>query len=139
MLIKLKNKDRLIIDEFTFKCSIGKNGINTKKREGDLCTPKGNFLITKVFYRSDKIKKINTNIKKIKIRENMGWCNDPKHKKYNSLINIRNTPNGDTTCLHRLLIFRPPCMPGSQSIIVLLADPQTGQNFNDMVKILIHS
>ena len=38
------------------------NGINSKKREGDLCTPKGNFLITKVFYRSDKIKKINTKI-----------------------------------------------------------------------------
>ena len=89
MLIKLKNKDRLNIDDFTFRCSIGKNGINTKKREGDLCTPKGNFLITKVFYRSDKIKKINTKIKKIKIKKNMGWCNDPKHKKYNSLINIK--------------------------------------------------
>ena len=57
MLIKLKNKDRLNIDEFTFRCSIGKNGVTIKKREGDLCTPKGNFLITKVFYRSDKIKK----------------------------------------------------------------------------------
>ena len=89
MLIKLKNKDRLNIDEFTFRCSIGKNGINIKKREGDLCTPKGNFLIKKVFYRSDKIKKINTKIKKIKIKKNMGWCNDPKHKKYNSLINTR--------------------------------------------------
>ena len=89
MLIKLKNKDRLNIDEFTFRCSIGKNGVNIKKREGDLCTPKGNFLITKVFYRPDKIKKINTKIKKIKIRKNMGWCNDPKHKKYNSLINIK--------------------------------------------------
>ena len=89
MLIKLKNKDRLNIDEFTFRCSIGKNGINIKKREGDLCTPKGNFLIKKVFYRLDKIKKINTKIKKIKIKKNMGWCNDPKHKKYNSLINTR--------------------------------------------------
>ena len=89
MLIKLKNKDRLNIDEFTFRCSIGRNGVNIKKREGDLCTPKGNFLIKKVFYRSDKIKKINTKIKKIKIKKNMGWCNDPKHKKYNSLINTR--------------------------------------------------
>tara|TARA_A100001015_G_scaffold83209_1_gene92354 strand:+ start:313 stop:804 length:492 start_codon:yes stop_codon:yes gene_type:complete len=89
MLIKLKNKDRLNIDEFTFRCSIGKNGINIKKREGDLCTPKGNFLIKKVFYRSDKIKKINSKIKKIKIKKNMGWCNDPKHKKYNSLINTK--------------------------------------------------
>ena len=89
MLIKLKNKDRLSIDEFIFRCCIGRNGLVIKKREGDLCTPKGNFLITKVFYRSDKIKKINTKIKKIKIKKNMGWCNDPKHKRYNSLINIR--------------------------------------------------
>ena len=89
MLIRLKNKDRLNIDEFTFKCSIGKNGLRSKKKEGDLSTPRGTFSIKKLYYRPDKIKKIDTKIQKIKIKKSMGWCNDPKHKKYNSIINTK--------------------------------------------------
>tara|TARA_A100000164_G_C21817603_1_gene728679 strand:- start:289 stop:780 length:492 start_codon:yes stop_codon:yes gene_type:complete len=89
MLIRLKNKDRLIVDEFVFKCSIGKNGLKNNKREGDLSTPKGIFSIKKLYYRSDKVKKINTKVQKIKITKDMGWCNDPKSKNYNSLINIK--------------------------------------------------
>ena len=88
MLIRLKNKDTLNIDEFSFKCSIGKNGLKSKKVEGDLSTPKGSFLLKKLYYRSDRFKKINTVIPKIKIKKNMGWCNDPKNKYYNSLIKI---------------------------------------------------
>ena len=86
MLIRLKNKDTLNIDEFSFKCCIGKNGLKTKKVEGDLSTPKGTFLLKKIYYRSDRIRKINTILPKIKIKNNMGWCNDPYHKNYNSLI-----------------------------------------------------
>ena len=88
MLIRLKNKDTLNIDEFSFKCSIGKNGLKSKKVEGDFCTPKGSFLLKKLYYRSDRFKKINTVLSKIKIKKNMGWCNDPKNKYYNSLIKI---------------------------------------------------
>ena len=88
MLIRLKNKDTLNIDEFSFKCSIGKNGLKSKKVEGDFCTPKGSFLLKKLYYRSDRFKKINTVLSKIKIKKNMGWCTDPKHKQYNSLIKI---------------------------------------------------
>ena len=88
MLIRLKNKDTLNIDEFSFKCSIGKNGLKSKKVEGDLSTPKGSFLLKKLYYRSDKFRKINTVLPKIKIKKNMAWCNDPKHKQYNSLVKI---------------------------------------------------
>ncbi len=86
MLISLKNKDTLNIDEFSFKCCIGKNGLKTKKIEGDFTTPKGTFLLKKIYYRSDRIKKIKTVLPKVQIKKNMGWCNDPKHKQYNSLI-----------------------------------------------------
>ena len=89
MLIRLKNKDTLIVDHFYFKCCLGKNGIKKEKREGDLSTPKGIFQLKELYYRSDKIKKIETTIKKIKIKKNMGWCNDPKNRFYNSLIKIR--------------------------------------------------
>ena len=88
MLIKVKNKDTLIFDDFIFRCSIGKRGISNKKKEGDLCTPKGLFKLDTVFYRSDRIKNIQTKLKLKKIDKSMGWCNDPLSKKYNSLIKI---------------------------------------------------
>ena len=43
MIILSKNKQTLQIDEFKFKCSVGKNGILSKKKEGDKTTPKGLF------------------------------------------------------------------------------------------------
>ena len=47
MIIHVKNKNTLIIDDFIFKCCIGKNGFNSKKREGDYSTPKGLFSLKK--------------------------------------------------------------------------------------------
>ena len=86
MTIFLKNKHTLQIDDFYFKCSIGKNGISKKKIEGDKKTPKGVFSIENLYFREDKIKNPKTNLKKIKIKKNMGWCDDIKSNKYNKLI-----------------------------------------------------
>ena len=86
MLLKLKNKEYLIIDEFKFKCSIGKNGIKSKKMEGDNYTPKGSFRIGKVYYRSDRVNKPETKLKTKIITKNMGWCDDPNSKYYNKEI-----------------------------------------------------
>ena len=88
MLIKVKNKDTLIFDDFIFRCAVGKKGISNSKREGDLRTPNGLFKLGDVYYRSDRIKNIQTKLALKKIKKNMGWCNDPTSKKYNSLINI---------------------------------------------------
>ena len=41
MIIKLKNKDKLHIDEFEFVCCIGKGGLSKNKKEGYKCNPKG--------------------------------------------------------------------------------------------------
>ena len=43
MIIHVKNKNTLIIDDFKLKCCIGKNGLNSNKIEGDYSTPKGIF------------------------------------------------------------------------------------------------
>ena len=50
MIIKLKNKDTLICDDFHFKCSIGKNGLKKNKLEGDNCTPKGTYSLGPFYY-----------------------------------------------------------------------------------------
>ena len=88
MLIKVKNKDTLIFDDFIFQCVVGKKGISSKKKEGDLCTPRGVFSLKTVFYRSDRIQNIQTKLSLKKINRDMGWCNDPLSKKYNSLVKI---------------------------------------------------
>tara|TARA_Y100000591_G_C21801517_1_gene682304 strand:+ start:1038 stop:1529 length:492 start_codon:yes stop_codon:yes gene_type:complete len=88
MTILLKNKDKLFINGFFFKCSIGKRGLTQNKIEGDKKTPKGTFSLGPLFYRSDRNKKPETKLKTIKIKPNMGWCDDTNSNKYNRLIKI---------------------------------------------------
>ena len=86
MIIIVKNKDTLLIDDFIFKCSIGKKGFCKKKVEGDLTTPKGTFNLGNIYYRSDRVQKPSSKLKSISIKKNMGWCDDPSSKFYNKLI-----------------------------------------------------
>ena len=89
MTIFLINKHTLQIDDFYFKCCIGKNGVTRKKKEGDYKTPLGTFKIEKLFFRKDKIKKPKTLLKTVEIKQSMGWCDDINYpKKYNRLIKI---------------------------------------------------
>ena len=91
MIIYLKNKQTLEVDEFQFRCSIGKKGISKKKREGDKKTPKGIFELENLYYRKDRISKPQTKLKCIEIKKDMGWCDDVKNKyKYNKKIKVNN-------------------------------------------------
>ena len=91
MIITLKNKHTLKIDDFYFKCSVGKHGLSKRKKEGDKKTPKGIFRIENLYFRKDRLKKPKTSLKCIEIKKDMGWCNDIKHpKKYNKLIVSQN-------------------------------------------------
>ena len=85
MHILIKNK-KLIYNNYRIKCAIGKRGIRNKKEEGDLITPIGLHKINYILYRKDRIKKLDTILKKLPIKKNMGWCDDSKSKKYNKLI-----------------------------------------------------
>ncbi len=88
MKITLKNKYTLKIDDFKFKCCIGKNGLKKNKIEGDKCTPKGTFKLGTLYYRKDKVKKLTTSLKTKNIKRNMGWCNDSKNKFYNQEVKV---------------------------------------------------
>ena len=95
MLITVKNKDTLIIDEFKFRCCIGKNGLTKNKLEGDKKTPKGIFKLGSVYYRKDRKKKPITNLKIKIIKSNHGWCNDFKNKNYNKEIILSKNNKGE--------------------------------------------
>jgi L,D-peptidoglycan transpeptidase YkuD (ErfK/YbiS/YcfS/YnhG family) len=87
-MIIVKRSENLLFKNLKFKCSLGKNGVTKNKIEGDKCTPSGTYRLKQVFYRADRIKKFSTNIKKIKIKKNMGWCDDSSSKRYNQLIRV---------------------------------------------------
>ena len=72
MTIFLKNKHTLQLDDFYFKCCIGKNGITKKKREGDCKTPLGIFNIEELYFRKDKIRKPKTALAVIEIKKKHG-------------------------------------------------------------------
>ena len=87
------NKNYLIFDKYRVKCALGKRGIAYKRKEGDFVTPKGKYKIKYILYRKDRVKKIDSKIKKIAIKKNMGWCNDSKSKNYNRLIKLPSVYN----------------------------------------------
>ena len=82
------NKNYLTFNKYKVKCATGKRGIGYKKKEGDLITPKGQFKIKYILYRKDRVVKLKSKLKKIAIKNNMGWCNDPRSSKYNMLVKL---------------------------------------------------
>jgi L,D-peptidoglycan transpeptidase YkuD (ErfK/YbiS/YcfS/YnhG family) len=87
-MIIVKKTGHLHYKNLKFRCALGKAGIKRKRKEGDNITPKGIFKLLKLYYRADRIKKIDTELKKIKIKKNMGWCDDPKSRNYNKQIKL---------------------------------------------------
>tara|TARA_B110000967_G_C18694140_1_gene464539 strand:- start:206 stop:697 length:492 start_codon:yes stop_codon:yes gene_type:complete len=81
-------KNRLYFNNYKLRCSIGKRGITLNKREGDEKTPRGSFSLKSIFYRKDRILKINSVLIKKKIKRDFGWCDEPNSKFYNKLINF---------------------------------------------------
>ena len=89
-MIIVKNSGYLKYKNLKFRCALGKAGIKKKEKEGDNATPKGIFKITRLYYRPDRIKNIITAVKKIKIKKNIGWCDDPNSHFYNQQISLPN-------------------------------------------------
>ena len=89
MIIKVIN-NTLILDDFKFKCCVGKSGVTKHKVEGDKKTPKGVFKLENLYFRKDKNLKLDTKLNKVPITKNMGWCDDVRSEKYNKLVKINN-------------------------------------------------
>ena len=88
MIIHVKNKSTLIIDDFSLRCCVGKNGITSYKKEDDLSTPRGLFKLKKLYFRKDRLTFPKCKIKKKVITKKLAWCDDSTHKKYNQEINV---------------------------------------------------
>jgi L,D-peptidoglycan transpeptidase YkuD (ErfK/YbiS/YcfS/YnhG family) len=97
-MILVNQNNFLTYNNKIYKCSLGLNGLNKTKKEGDKSTPIGIFSLGNLFVRTDRIKNLKTNFHYISIEKTMAWSDDPNSKDYNKLIKV----NSD----HREIMFR---------------------------------
>ena len=71
-----------------FNCVLGWNGVTSDKWEGDGCTPAGTYRLRKVFYRKDRVTGLKSTLPIHPIRTSDGWCDDPEHSFYNTLVQL---------------------------------------------------
>jgi L,D-peptidoglycan transpeptidase YkuD (ErfK/YbiS/YcfS/YnhG family) len=79
-------RGRLVCEQLTVACALGRSGITRDKREGDGATPAGRFELLTVYYRPDRVQRPRTRLPVTPLRPWMGWCDDPGHPRYNRLV-----------------------------------------------------
>jgi L,D-peptidoglycan transpeptidase YkuD (ErfK/YbiS/YcfS/YnhG family) len=86
--LRLTGPDTLVVEDTTYRCTIGRGGIATAKREGDLATPTGRFPLRGGYYRPDRITPPPTALPLAALTPQDGWCDDPAHPLYNQSVKL---------------------------------------------------
>ena len=75
-------------DQHSHKCIIGKSGLTdaTAKREGDMATPLGSWVMRCVYFRPDRRSAPVTELPIHPLGADLGWCDDPADAAYNQLV-----------------------------------------------------
>ncbi len=108
-------------------CRIGRNGFAKAKREGDGCTPTGNWQFLTVYYRPDRLVIPKTILPVVAITPDLGWSDDSSDPLYNSLVKTPYDFSHETLWradhLYDLLITTGhntnPIVPGQGSVIFI--------------------
>jgi L,D-peptidoglycan transpeptidase YkuD (ErfK/YbiS/YcfS/YnhG family) len=79
---------RLILGGRVFRAALGRGGVRPDKQEGDGATPAGLLPLRRVLYRADRIPAPDCAVPIEPIAPDDGWCDDPSHADYNSLIQL---------------------------------------------------
>ena len=88
-LLKANIEKRLLsFGDVSFFCVFGRDGITNNKKEGDWKTPSGTFKIRKIYYRKDRIQKLDGDLEYIPLSVNDAWCDDTEKDEYNTFIKL---------------------------------------------------
>ena len=71
-----------------FRCTLGRGGVTTDKREGDGATPAGAYPLRQLLYRSDRLALPTNALPTSPLRPRDGWCDDPGHSAYNRPVTL---------------------------------------------------
>jgi L,D-peptidoglycan transpeptidase YkuD (ErfK/YbiS/YcfS/YnhG family) len=75
--------------------ALGRGGIRANKREGDGGTPRGTFRLRRLWWRADRMTRPMTHLPARRIRDDDGWCEDPRDRRYNQPIRDKPDHPGD--------------------------------------------
>lgn len=78
----------LTMDGIALPVAIGRNGVTSRKREGDGCTPRGHLKMLYGFYRADRGPRPQGPLPFYPLRPQMGWCDVPSHGCYNRKVTL---------------------------------------------------
>jgi len=79
---------QLTCGAMSFACSIGPGGTTRRKLEGDASTPSGYWPLRYLMYRPDRLPRPPTRLPVMIIRPDLGWCDDPSSRHYNTLVTL---------------------------------------------------
>lgn len=72
-----------------WRCALGRGGVRADKREGDGVTPAGVWKLGRVFWRPDRLGRAPvTGLTCVALHPDWGWCDDPGHPDYNTLVTL---------------------------------------------------
>jgi L,D-peptidoglycan transpeptidase YkuD (ErfK/YbiS/YcfS/YnhG family) len=69
-------------------CALGRGGITQRKREGDGATPAGRHRLLSLIVRRDRLPGPHSPLPARHLRVDDGWCEDPRHGRYNRPIRL---------------------------------------------------
>jgi L,D-peptidoglycan transpeptidase YkuD (ErfK/YbiS/YcfS/YnhG family) len=78
----------LVAGPLTLPVALGRGGIKANKREGDGGTPRGCFVLRRLWWRADRVPRPRTRLPVRRIQPNDGWCEDPHDRRYNRPVKL---------------------------------------------------
>lgn len=128
MDIKVYSSGKAVFNGKEYPCVLGKNGVTDDKKEGDWKTPLGCFPLREVFYRADRIEKLQTNLPISEIGVDDGWCDDVNLPEYNKKVKLPFNGSHENLCrgddhLYDIIVVvgynDDPAVPGKGSAVFM--------------------
>ncbi len=73
----------LLAGPLAIPVALGRSGVLANKREGDGATPRGRFLLLRLWWRPDRAPRPRTLLPVRRIDPGLAWCEDPADRRYN--------------------------------------------------------
>ncbi len=80
------SRGRVALGQQSYACALGRSGCRVRKREGDGCSPVGDWSVVRVLYRRDRVPRPRTALPVSSITPHAGWCDAPSDRNYNRAV-----------------------------------------------------
>ncbi len=81
-------RGRIVFGSLVAPCALGRGGVVVAKREGDGATPRAALRPLAAWWRPDHALRPPTALPLRPIRADDGWCDDPRHRRYNRAVRL---------------------------------------------------